>query len=157
MGVGFRPMRPGEEEAVAAMLRKLPQDLGFDSVPKITGAALRENADILHVTVADDSGLMLGVCSWMVTFSTWRACKGMYVCDLYIMGHKRGSGIGEKLLRAAGKAAAQLGAQFMKLEASRENPRPGNFYSKHKFHFSEDDRLMFLEPEDFPLFLEGQK
>lgn len=148
-------MRLGEADAVATMFRKLPRDLGLDASPKISGTALRENTDVLHVTVAEDSGLLLGACSWLITFSSWRATKGMYVCDLYVMEHKRGGGIGERLLRAAGREAAKLGAKFMRLEASRENPKPGTFYLRNKFHFSDDDRVMFLEPEDFEPFIGG--
>ena len=154
MSIGCRPMRAGEEEAVANMLRKLPQSLGFDYVPKITSQSLRDNIELVNVTVAWDSGLLLGACTWLITYSSNRGCRGMYVCDLYVMEHKRGSGIGEKLLRTSAKAAAKSGAQFIKLEASRANDRPGKFYLKHQFHFSDDDRLMFLEPEDFIPFLE---
>jgi GNAT superfamily N-acetyltransferase len=155
MSLICRPMRPPEADAVATMLRRLPRDLGFDTVPKVTGQSLRDNADIIHVMVAEDSGLMLGACAWTLTFSTYRAARGAYVCDLYVMEHKRGSGIGEKLLRATAKESAKKGAAFLKLEASRENPKPGQFYTRHNFHFSEDDRLMFLEPDQFQTFIAG--
>lgn len=148
-------MIDGEQEAVANLLRKLPRDLGFDTVPKITGQSLRDHADLVHVMVASDSGLLLGACTWLLTYSSNRGCKGVYICDLYVMEHKRGSGVGEKLLRAVGKAAQKLGAQFIKLETSHTNPRPQQFYRKHKFHVSTDDALMFLEPDDMNDFLEG--
>jgi ribosomal protein S18 acetylase RimI-like enzyme len=156
MGIGCRPMIEGEQEAVANLLRKLPRDLGFDTVPKLTGQSLREHADLVNVMVATDSGLLLGAATWMLTFSSNRGCKGVYICDLYVMEHKRGSGIGEKLLRAVAKAAQKRGAQFMKLESSRANPRPSKFYRKHKFHVSEDDAVMFLEGDEMMMFLEGQ-
>jgi GNAT superfamily N-acetyltransferase len=155
MGVGCRPMNAGEEEAVANLLRKLPRDIGYDYVPKITAQSLRDHADLVHVMVAVDSGLLLGAATWMLTYSSNRGCKGVYVCDLYVMEHKRGSGIGEKLVRAVAKASAKLGAQFMKLEASRANPRPSAFYRKHKFHVSEDDAVMFLEADEMRELLEG--
>jgi GNAT superfamily N-acetyltransferase len=148
-------MRPGEEDAVATMVRALPRDLGFDTVPKITGASLRQNADVVRVTVAEDSGLLLGACTWQIIYSSWRGVKGVYICDLYIMPHKRGGGAGVKLLRAACREANKLGAQFIKLEASRSNPRPATFYQRLAFHESEDDRLMFLEPDDFTTFIKG--
>jgi ribosomal protein S18 acetylase RimI-like enzyme len=149
-------MQPGEEEAVANLLRKLPRDLGFDTIPKISGQSLRDHADLVQVMVASDSGLLLGAATWMMTYSSIRGCKGVYICDLYVMEHKRGSGVGEKLLRAVGRAAQKRGAQFIRLEASRTNPRPQKFYTKHKFHVNEDDAVMVLEPNDMPDFLEGQ-
>jgi GNAT superfamily N-acetyltransferase len=155
MGIGCRPMRDGEEEAVANLLRKLPRDIGHDFVPKVSGQSLRENADLVRVMVASDSGLLLGAATWMITYSSNRGCRGVYVCDLYVMEHKRGNGIGEKLLRAVGKAAQPLGALFIKLEASRSHPRPAQFYKKHGFNLSEDDAVLFLEPDEMQQFLEG--
>jgi ribosomal protein S18 acetylase RimI-like enzyme len=157
MGIGCRPMRPGEEDVVAMMLRKLPADIGLDVVPKVTGQSLRDNAELLNVTVALDSGLLLGTCVWFMTYSTWRASKGMYVCDLYVMDHMRGHGVGEKLLRAATKDAAKLGATYIKLEVNKRNPARVSFYGKLKFQIDEDDDTLFLEPDDFSLFIEGQK
>ncbi len=34
MSVGFRPMREGQEDAVAAMVRQLPKDLGLAVAPQ---------------------------------------------------------------------------------------------------------------------------
>jgi hypothetical protein len=38
----LRPMRDGQEDAVAAMVRQLPKDLGLPVVPKLTGEGLRK-------------------------------------------------------------------------------------------------------------------
>ncbi len=110
MSVGFRPMRDGQEDAVAAMVRQLPKDLGLPVAPKLTGEALRKAKGLVHVTVAEDSGLLLGACLWLFTFSTWRGCKGMYVVDLFVMEHARGKKVGERLLQSAGREAAAAGA-----------------------------------------------
>jgi GNAT superfamily N-acetyltransferase len=153
-----RPMKPREADAIATMFRRLPRDLGLDATPKITGKDLIENVSLVEVTVAEDSGLLLGACSWLMTYSTWRAAKGMYLCDLYVMEHKRGMRIGEKLLRAAAREAAKKGAAFIKLEASLANPRPSQFYIGHGFKHVADDGVMLLEPDSFSVFVgEPQK
>jgi GNAT superfamily N-acetyltransferase len=153
MSVAFRAMRPGEENAVAAMIRQLPKDLGLDAQVTVTGEALRAAADIIRVTVADNSGLLLGTCVWMITFSTWRAAKGMYVCDMFVMSHMRGKKLGEGLLRAAAKQAAKEGACYIRLEASAENASPAQFYKKFDFELSTKDNLMFLESDKFNTFI----
>ncbi|MDE2446983.1 MAG: GNAT family N-acetyltransferase [Alphaproteobacteria bacterium] len=157
MSVAFRAMRPGEENAVAAMIRQLPKDLGLHAQVAITGDALREAADTIRITVADNSGLLLGTCLWMITFSTWRGVKGMYVCDMFVMSHMRGQKLGERLLRAAAKQAAAEGARYIKLEASAENLRPAQFYTKLKFEVATKDHLMFLEPNNFQHFIAEQE
>lgn len=153
MSIGFRAMREGEENAVAAMIRQLPKDLGLDVAPALTGEMLREVQGLVHVTVADNSGLLLGASLWTIIFSTWRGLKGMYVCDLYVMSHERGKKTGERLLRAAAKDAEKLGAKYIKLETNVKNPRPTQFYSKLNFMIDKNDHLMFLEPDEFQNFI----
>jgi ribosomal protein S18 acetylase RimI-like enzyme len=156
MSVGIRFMREGQEDAVAAMLRALPKDLGKAVVPKVTGASLRENRGFVHVTVAEDSGLLLGVCLWVMTYSSWRGAKGIYISDLYVMGHARGRKVGEKLLRGTLKEAAKLGGSFVKMEVDRANDAATRFYGRLGFVAKVDDVFHVLEPDDFEHFLKGE-
>ncbi len=149
MGVGIRFMREGQEDAVVAMLRALPKEMGKDLVPKVTGASLRENKGFVHVTVAEDSGLLLGVCLWLMTYSSWRGVKGIYISDLYVMGHARGRKIGEKLLRGTLKEAAKMGAAFVKIEVDRDNVGAQSFYARLGFVQVAEDLFHVLEPDNF--------
>jgi ribosomal protein S18 acetylase RimI-like enzyme len=153
MSVGVRFMREGQEEAVAAMLRALPKDLGKAVVPKVTGASLRDNKGFVHVTVAEDSGLLLGVCLWLLTYSSWRGAKGIYVSDLYVMGHARARKVGEKLLRGTLKEAAKMGASFVKMEVDQANVGAQGFYSRLGFSHAADDLFYVLEEENFTQLL----
>ncbi len=156
MSIAYKPMRAGQEDAVAVQLRQLAKDLGSPLKPTITGAKLRAVSDFVHTTVAEDSGLLVGICTWMINFSSWRGVKGMYVSDLFVMDHMRGKNVGEHLLRAAAKDAARLGAEFIKLEVSSENPRPPKFYGRLGFDLSATDRQMFLEQDIFKTFIGGR-
>lgn len=153
MSVGFRPMREGQEDAIAAMVRQLPKDLGLSVAPKLTGEGLRKAKGLVHVTVAEDSGLLLGACLWLLTFSTWRGCKGMYVVDLFVMQHARGKKIGERLLQSAGREAAGLGAEFVKLEVDESNSGGGRFYDRLGFGRHREDELFIMEAETFKDFI----
>ncbi len=155
--ISIRTMHSEEADAVAAMFRQLPGDVGQDSVPRITGEVLNKNADLIFVLVAVENDEVVGACSWLLTFSTWRATKGMYVCDLYVKSDRRGKKLGERLLRAAAMDAQKIGAEFIKLEASIDNPKPSHFYKRNGFHKSDDDAVWFLEYENFTQFLEGSK
>jgi ribosomal protein S18 acetylase RimI-like enzyme len=155
MSIGVRFMREGQEDAVAAMLRALPKDLGLPVVPKVTGASLREAKDLVHVTIADDSGLLLGACLWVMTFSSWRGAKGIYISDLYVMGHARGRKVGEKLLLGTLREAAKLGATFVKMEVDHANKGAQRFYDRLGFAHKPDDMFYVLEPEHFSKLLKG--
>jgi ribosomal protein S18 acetylase RimI-like enzyme len=156
MSVGVRFMRDGQEDAVVAMLRALPKELGKDVIPKVTGASLRENKGFVHVTVAEDSGLLLGVCLWVLTYSSWRGEKGIYISDLYVMGHARGRKVGEKLLRGTLKEASKMGAAFVKMEVDRANEGAQTFYSRLGFAQGADDLFYVLEAENFMRLLKDE-
>jgi ribosomal protein S18 acetylase RimI-like enzyme len=149
MSLGIRPMREGQEDAVAVLIRQLPKDLGLKTVPKMTGQNLRDAKGLAHVTVADDAGLILGVCLWTMTFSSWRGCPGIYISDLYVLPHVRGRKIGEKLLRGTVLAAQKLGAGFVKMEVEANNLGGARFYERLGFVHKADDRIFILEPEAF--------
>lgn len=152
MSVGFRPMRDGQEDAVAAMVRQLPKDLGLPVAPKLTGEGLRKAKGLVQVTVAEDSGLLLGACLWLLTFSTWRGCKGMYVVDLFVMQHARGKKIGERLLQAAARQAMALDAAFIKLEVDETNAGGMRFYDRLGFGLHPEDRLFIMEADTLKTF-----
>ncbi|MBL8789147.1 MAG: GNAT family N-acetyltransferase [Rhizobiales bacterium] len=154
MSVGFRPMREGQEDAVAAMVRQLPKDLGLPVTARLTGEGLRKAKGLVHVTVAEDSGLLLGACLWLHTFSTWRGCKGMYVVDLFVMGHARGKKIGERLLQSAAREAAGQGAEFIKLEVDVSNQGGVRFYERIGFGEHPEDKLFILESEPLKALIE---
>ena len=97
VSVGYHAMREGQEEAVAMFVRQLLKDLEYGEASGLTGEILRHWRNDVHVTVAEDSGLLLGVCLWFITYSTWRGLRGMHVSDLYVMEHMRGKKIGENL------------------------------------------------------------
>jgi ribosomal protein S18 acetylase RimI-like enzyme len=148
-------MRRGEEEAVVAMLRMLPKDLGLAVVPKVTGEGLREAEGLARVTVAEDSGLLLGCCLWVMTYSSWRGAKGIYISDLYVMDHARDKKIGDRLLRGVAREAEALGACFIKLEVDVTNGRASGFYERRGFKQKPDDQIFILEPDKFVSFLKG--
>jgi ribosomal protein S18 acetylase RimI-like enzyme len=149
MSLGIRMMQDGEENAVAALIRQLPKDLGLTAVPKMTGQNLRDAKGLAHVTVAIDAGLILGVCLWTMTYSSWRGSPGIYVSDLYVLPHIRGRKIGEKLLRGTVYEAHKRGARFIKMEVDESNEAGARFYARLGFIHKSDDRIFILEPDAF--------
>jgi len=157
MSLKVRPMRKGEEAAVAALLRQLPRDLKLGVEFAITGEALAKASGLAEISVAEDSGLMLGVCCWVMTYSTQRAMPGVYICDLFVLGHARGRGIGDELLRSALAEAAKRGAGFVKMEVDVTNDGAARFYERMGFKHKTGDRYYALEPNEFAGLLKGEK
>jgi ribosomal protein S18 acetylase RimI-like enzyme len=156
MSIGCRPMRPGEEEIVAVLIRQMIKDLGHDDfVPRLTGQSLRDASDMAHVMVAEDAGLILGVCIWIITYSTWRGAKGVYICDLFVLEHARGRKVGDKLLRTTLIAAQKCGASFVKMEVETVNTRAQEFYRRLGFTQKSEDQFFVLEPEAFSALIKG--
>jgi ribosomal protein S18 acetylase RimI-like enzyme len=149
MSLGIRMMRDGEEDAVAVLVRQLPKDLGLTAVPKMTGQNLRDAKGLAQVTVAVDAGLILGVCLWTMTYSSWRGMPGIYVSDLYVLPHARGRKIGEKLMRGTLHEAHKRGAGFIKMEVDVGNHAAARFYEHLGFIHKSDDRIFILEPDSF--------
>jgi ribosomal protein S18 acetylase RimI-like enzyme len=149
MSIGIKPMRSGQEDAVAVLIRQLPKDLGLSTVPKITGQSLRDAKGLAEVTVAEDAGLLLGVCLWTMTYSSWRGCAGIYISDLYVLPHARGRKIGEKLLRGVVAESKKRGAGFIKMEVEKSNQAAARFYARLGFTHKADDQIYILEPDVF--------
>ncbi len=146
-------MRAGQEEAVATFIRQIPRELGLEVTPAISGETLRQWQKDVHVMVADNAGLLCGVCVWFYTYSTWRGAKGAFISDIFVLGHMRGRKIGEGLMKAVARAAAKESATFLRLDVTTATPKPRTFYEKLGFVADEDDLNLFLEPLEFKTFV----
>lgn len=154
MQLSIRPMRVGEEPAVVAMVQALAQETGGRASPKLTAEGLRKHGELVDVTVAaGDDGAISGACLTLMTFSTWRGAKGVYVVDLFVAPEFRGKTLGEQLLRVAARRAFARGADFIKLEVDIENGGAGRFYDRLGFKRNEYDRLFVLERDAFAAFV----
>lgn len=153
MSLVYREMRDDEADAVAQMVRGLAEHIGTDFVPKLTGEVLLKSRDLIDVTVADDGGTLLGACLGLMTFSTWRGARGLYIVDLFVMPEARGRNVGQKLLRLSAKRAAAKGASFIKLEVDETNAGAERFYERLGFKKKTEDRLHILEQDELDQFI----
>ena len=153
MSIAYRPMRDGQEDVVASFIRQIPKDLGLDISPPITGATLRSWKSDVRVMIADNAGLLCGACVWFTTYSTWRAAKGAFISDVFVLSHLRGRNIGTNLIKAAAREASKQGASFLRLDVTTATPAPRAYYEKQGFVADEDDLNLFLEPKNFDAFI----
>lgn len=149
----IREMRGGEAVAVAALVRGLADHIGSNVIPKLTGEGLLAARDLIDVVVAEDDGRILGACLGLMTYSTWRGARGLYVVDLFVSPEARNRSIGEKLLREAARRGSQRGAQFIKLEVDETNGGAERFYARLGFKKKTGDRLHILEQDRLNHFI----
>jgi ribosomal protein S18 acetylase RimI-like enzyme len=147
MSVTIRPMRSEDADAVATLVHGLARDTRPGIIPKLTGAALVANADLIDVVIAEERGRVIGACLGLLTFSTWRGAKGLYVVDLFVDGEARNRGIGLELLKESARRARTKGALFIKLEVDHVNDGAARFYERLGFVRHDEDRLFVLEED----------
>ncbi|MGQ0483932.1 MAG: GNAT family N-acetyltransferase [Hyphomicrobiales bacterium] len=153
MTVLLRDMRPEEAGRIAAMVRGLARDVGAAIVPQLTGETLNAGRDLVDVLVAEEDGILLGAILTLMTFSTWRGAKGLYVVDLFVEGAARNRNIGLALLREAARRGRARGARFIKLEVDHTNLGAVRFYKRLGFAKKENDRLFVLEQNRLETFI----
>ena len=151
--LAVRSMRAEEADLVALMVRGLAEHVGTGIVPKLTGQALNAAADLIDVVVAEEDGKLLGACLGLMTFSTWRGCRGLYVVDLFVAPEARGRSVGVELLRTLARRFAARGAEFIKLEVDESNELAQRFYARLGFAKKTEDRLHILEQDRFTTFI----
>ena len=149
----LRSMRPEEAEDVAHMVRAIAEHVGVGFVPKFNGDMLVEAADLIDTVVAEDGGHLLGACLGLMTYSTWRGCRGLYVVDLFVAPEARGRHLGRDLLRFQARRFAERGARFIKLEVDASNAGAEAFYARLGFAKKAEDRLHILEQDKFKTFV----
>jgi ribosomal protein S18 acetylase RimI-like enzyme len=153
MDLLVREMRPEDAESVIEMVRGLAQHVGNADVPKLTAQSLNSNRDLIDVAVAEQGDRLIGACLTLMTFSTWRGVKGLYVVDLFVEPQARGNNTGLQLLKFAAARGAAHGAQFIKLEVDHTNERAAQFYERLGFVRKSQDRLFILESDQFRSFV----
>ena len=149
----IREMRDTEAGKVAGMIRGLAAHIGSGITPQLTGEGLVAARDLVDTVVAEENGQLLGACLGLMTYSTWRGVRGLYVVDLYVEPEVRGRKLGEALLRVLARRAAARGAQFIKLEVDESNGGAERFYVRLGFNKKAEDRLHVLEQDRLQHFI----
>jgi GNAT superfamily N-acetyltransferase len=111
----IRPATPDDVPAILAMVRELAE---YErSRPEATATEAQFRAALFaerpavyaHVAEDEDTGEAVGFALWFLNFSTWVGKHGIYLEDLYVKPHARGSGHGRALLARLAQIAVERG------------------------------------------------
>lgn len=147
MTIDYREMRDDEADAVARMVQGLADHVGIDLKTGLTGPKLIAARDLIDVAVAVEEQAVLGACLALMTYSTWRGARGLYIVDLFVEAEARGRNVGQELMRFAARRGIARGASFIKLEVDTGNDGAARFYERMGFARKEQDRLFILEQD----------
>lgn len=150
-GLLLRPAGPGDLPALLEMLRRFYAEdrIPLDE-PRVRRGLEQLMADpaLGAVLFAEADGACLGylVLGWC--FSIEQGGRHVLLDELYLQPHARGRGLGRVLLAAACDWARERGAEVVRLEVSRHNPRAKTLYLGHGFRDADRDILgLALRPE----------
>lgn len=109
----IRPVRPGDVDAVVAMVHELAAyeraaDQCDLTVEQLNQALFGEHPAVF-AHVAEDDGVVVGFALWFLNFSTWDGVHGVYLEDLYVRREHRGGGHGRALLAELASVCLQRG------------------------------------------------
>lgn len=137
-------LRPAGPDDVLALMEMLRHFYAEDRIP-LDAPRVRRGLDQLMadaslgaVLFAEAQGVRVGylVLGWC--FSIEQGGRHVLLDELYLEPSARGRGLGAALLAAACDWARDHGAEVLRLEVNRHNPRAKALYLRHGFR--DDDR-----------------
>jgi GNAT superfamily N-acetyltransferase len=152
VNVTYGHMAYGQEEQVVRLIHGLMADYGADFESRLTIEALRDSLGFLNVEVAEHDGKILGLCAWVMSFSTWRGLKGMHVADHCVLPEARLFDVARNLLLFAARNACQQGARFIRTEVDITDELLEQLYTEVGFVAQSRHSLHVLEPGKFAAF-----
>ncbi|HEX4634660.1 MAG TPA: GNAT family N-acetyltransferase [Rhizomicrobium sp.] len=108
----IRAAQPSDAEAIVMLLKELA---GYEKLLDhftLTEELVRRDmfGAACHCELAFHGAEAVGIATWFWTYKSFRALKGLYVEDLYVMPAYRGRGLGRQfLVRLAKEARAARG------------------------------------------------
>jgi len=102
-----------------------------------------------RVLLAEVSGRPVGMALFFEAFSSWRGRRGVYVQDLYVAPAQRGTGLGRRLLAAAGLSGKRAGCTHLRLSVAATNFAGRDFYRRIGMHERDDEVICQISDSDF--------
>lgn len=109
----IREARPGDEQAIAGLIRELAEYERLSHECHASAQGLRDNLfgprRAVEALVAVADGEIISYALFFQTFSTFLCRPGMYLEDLYVRPSHRRQGIGAAMMRRLGELCVERG------------------------------------------------
>ncbi|WP_456388581.1 N-acetyltransferase family protein [Desulfolithobacter sp.] len=128
-----RPARRADLQALTSLLEilfSIEEDFFFDETLQRQGLDLLFDNHRAIVLVAEQQGLVVGMCTGQLLISTATGRVKVMVEDVVVLPGHQGCGVGSRLLGKLVDWATSRGASHLQLLADRNNHPALGFYSR---------------------------
>ncbi|PST26264.1 N-acetyltransferase [Mesorhizobium plurifarium] len=113
MTISIRDAAPGDVKTILRFITELATYERAAHEVEATVERLQESlfgaGAVARAVICETDGRPAGFAIWFYSYSTWQACKGLYLEDLYVSPEYRGSGAGKALLKHLARTAVAEG------------------------------------------------
>ena len=144
---------PKDGQIIHQLIGQLAERLNdadkVESHPDDFVAGLSATPPAFSAVIAEDDGAPVGICLFFPSFSSWRGTPGVYVQDLFVAEHARGTGLGAQLLGYVAAEGRERGAGYIRLAVEADNEDAQGFYEKMGMRWAETDRIFVIDGDAF--------
>lgn len=152
-GFLIRAAVSSDAEAIHAALLGIAEAVGETGGVRSTADDIRRHGfgddPAFEALVAEADGVVVGLCLFFRSFSTWTGRPGAYVQDLHVAPAMRGRGVGEALLRRLAAIARGRGWAYVRLSVDAGNLAAQAFYQRVGMSWSPKERIFTAAGEAF--------
>jgi GNAT superfamily N-acetyltransferase len=140
--------------ALLPLMRELAEFEKYDQSFAVTEEVLREQGfrrspPDFHCLVAEEKGRLIGLLVYYFVPFTYRAKPNAIIKELYVAAEHRSKGVGELLMRAVAREAAEAGCGMIKWWVAKWNHRSIQFYERLGAKIDNDWHELQLTEEAF--------
>ncbi len=99
--------------------------------------------------LAVHNGKGVGLAVFFYEYSTWRGKTGAYLQDMVVLPEYRGTGLAQRLMRAASRTVREQGASYLRLSVDADNHGAIAFYRSIGMQMWKDERIFVAEGAAF--------
>jgi len=151
--VTIRAARRADAKIIAQMVRSLAAASGeinkVHSKPEDFAEHGFNEQPAFRALIAEQDGEPVGLSLWFYNFSSWRGDLGIYIQDLYVDDHLRGTGLGKRLLEATAHAGRAAGATHLRLSVANTNSGARAFYRRLGLNYRDDECIYQISDAAF--------
>ena len=134
MTLHIRAGEPADVAVIAQLIRDLAHYEKLEHEVTMTEEKLTDSLfgerRYAETLIAEDSGEPVGFALFFHNFSTFLAQPGIYLEDLFVVPARRGQGIGQALLKALARTAAERGCGRLEWAVLDWNATAIGFYER---------------------------
>ena len=130
----IRPVRPSDVPAIVAMVHELAEyeralELCHLTEDQLHAALFGQRPALFGHVAVDIDDQPFGYALWFLNFSTWEGVHGVYLEDIYVRPHARGTGAGRALLSTLAAICVERGYQRLEWWVLNWNSLARDFYA----------------------------